>query len=270
MDDAKELAHQKRVYLADWLEGAKSIQAAVPNVQRQLDLAAWDEQALSDAPREVEDVICGSVAPLLEQDLETIHKALPELPRVELRQVYVSDATTSTSSMVIYHLASVAQSSHDSQIETWGYRHCKRYETLQGELGRETEVRGLLYTLKDKLGHEFDDAVSAYRMAQAGIGIQPNVGIAMRNVLEHYKGELMTRACDPNEQKVTWEQMADRLVTNPGVPRQRFLLQEKVWETLHARLTGIAKNRGQLDLPGLKTIFVEFVDHLYVTLSLAK
>ncbi len=270
MDDAKELAQQKRVYLQDWLNDAKSIQAAVPNVQKQLDLAIWDEQTLSDAPHEVENVISASVAPLLEQDLDTIHKALPELPRVELRQVYVSDATTSTSSTIIYHFASDARSSHDLQMEMWGDRHCKRYEALQSELGRENEVRNLLYGLKDTLGREFDDAVSACRMARVDIGTQPSAGIAMRNVLEGYKGELMARACHPNEQKVTWEQMADRLVGDQGVARQRFREQKCVWSTLHDGLTDLAKNRFQLAPGALTTIFTQFVDHLYITLSLAK
>jgi hypothetical protein len=270
MDNAKELARQKRVYLEGWLEGAKSIQKAVPNVRRQLDLAAWDENVLSEAPHELEMTISQSVVPLLEQDLETIHRVFPEPPKVDLDQVHISDVTASTTSMTIYRFAGDARSSRDSQIRMWGDRHCERYETLQGESRREDEVRSLLWNLKDAVGREFDTAASAYRMAQARTGTQANAGIAMRNVLEHYKGELMARTRHPNGQKATWEQMADRLVGDQGVARARFLEQKPVWDELHLHLTNLAKNRVQLECGALVAIFVRFVDHLYIVLSLAK
>jgi len=270
MDNAKKLAHDKRMYLEDWLEDAKSIQIIVPKVQRQLELAVWDEKALSDIPRGLESTVSKDVRPMLEQDLQTLHEALPKPARVDLDKLYISDVTTSTTSTTIYHFASDARQNGDSQIQMWGSQHCEQYETLQSELGREKEVRSLLHNLRTNLGLEFDEAASAYSMARAGTGTQRNAGIAMRNVLEHYKGELMARACHVNEQKVTWQQMADRLVRDQGTPRGRFMEQESTWGRLHRRLTGLAKNREQLDHAAVASIFTEFLDHLYIVLSLAK
>ncbi len=80
----------------------------------------------------------------------------------------------------------------------------------------------------------------------------------------------MARARRPDEQKVTWDQMADRLVGDQGVARKRFLEQKCVWDKLHESLSGLAKNRDQLDHRALRTTFTDFLDHLYVVLSLAR
>jgi hypothetical protein len=136
-------------------------------------------------------------------------------------------------------------------------------------LGRENVIRELVGKLKPGLVGEFDNAAAAYRASLAGTNSQTNAGIALRNVIEHYKGEIMNMARrHPKDQKVSWPQMAECFVGNVGVARQRFTQQETVWCDLQQRLSGLAKGRILLNQSELRTLYTEFIDHLYIVLSL--
>lgn len=268
MDDSNDprvLANQKKVYLQGWLDNAKSIQTVVPKVRQVLELSAWQASALADAPQEVPE----QVTTFLKEDLQMLRRELPELPKVAPTAVYLSDATTSTTSDVIYLAACDAQSNQDFKVRNWGTQQCQAYETLQGHLGRVKDVRALLSRLESSLATEFDEAVSAYERLLAGTDTQPGAAIAMRNVLEHYKGELMNLARQhPREQKPSWQEMAERLVAPDRIARDRFALQEVKWQDLQQRLSRTAKGHVFLIYADLKRTFAEFIDHLYIVLCL--
>jgi hypothetical protein len=267
--DPSKLANAKRVYLADWLRQSKSVQQAIPKVQQELELAKWEEEALSDIPNHVANIVPSDVTSSLAEDLDTLHQALPEIPKINVGTFDVSVATTSTTSTIIYQVTDDARHSDDPQVNSWGVRHSEKYETLQNQLGREGQVRNLLHNLNPNLALDFDDAVSEYRMVLTGTSIKANAGIALRNVIEHCKGEIMNLARqDKKEQKITWEQMSDRLVDDVGVARQRFQQQGKKWSDLQQRLSKLAKGHIQFDHSDLKSVFTEFLDHLYIVLSL--
>jgi hypothetical protein len=269
--DPAELANAKRVYLGDWLKQAKSVQEAVPRVQQQWELAKWEEDTICHVPNEAANILPGDVTSSLAEDLETVHEALPQIPQINVVTLCVSAATTSTTSARIYQVTEDARHSGDPHVHRWGATYSEQYEILQNQLGREQEVRSLLHNLNPKLGLEFDDAVSGYRAVLAGTSSQPEAGIALRNVIEHYKGKLMNLARQrPKEQKITWEDMSHRLVDNVGVARKRFQQQEKRWGDLQQRLSKLAKGHIQLDESELKGVFTEFLDHLYIVLSLLR
>jgi hypothetical protein len=268
--DPAKLANAKRVYLGDWLKQAKSVEEVVPKVQQQWELAKWEEDTLCHVPNQVPNILPGDVTSSLAEDLETVHEALPQIPQINVATLCVSAATTSTTSAIIYQATEDARHSGDAHVHSWGATYSEQYEILQNQLGRQQEVRSLLHNLNPKLGLEFDDAVSGYRAVLAGTSSQPKAGIALRNVMEHYKGELMNLARQrPKEQKITWEDMSHRLVDNVGVARKRFQQQEKGWGDLQQRLSKVAKGHIQLDESELKRVFTEVLDHLYIVLSLS-
>jgi hypothetical protein len=270
MCDPWKIAYEKKVYLTDWVNKAKSVQNAVPKVQEQLDLAAWEESVLCDIPEQEAKKVPADITTLLSQDLETVRRVLPKIPQIDLPLVCISTAATSTTSTVIYQVTESARHSDNHGLRKWGDLHSQAYEALQSRLGREEEVRNLLLKLTANLAKEFDDAASAYKAAAVNMSTLPNVGIAMRNVLEHFKGELMNLARRPHEQKIEWNQIAERLVEDIETARQRFMMQEVNWNDLHDRLTKLAKSRIRLDKADLVSIFTEFLDHLYIVLSLVR
>lgn len=269
MCDPAKLANAKRVYLGDWLKQAKSVQEAVPKVQQQWELAKWEEGTLSHVPNQPANIVPGDVTSSLAEDLETVRRTLPEITQTKLVTLDVSVATTSTTSARIYQVTDHARHSHDPHIRGWETKHSEQYESLQSQLGREQQVRSLLHDLKPNLALEFDNALSEYRALLVGISSHAKAGIALRNVIDHCKGEIMNLARQhPKEQKIGWEQMSERLVDNVGVVRQRFQQEGKKWSYLKQRLSKLAKGQKQLDDFELKGLFAEFLDHLYIVLSL--
>ena len=106
----------------------------------------------------------------------------------------MSVASTATTASDVFIIADFARSSNVKEVNDWGTRHAQEYESLQDDLGREAEVRELLCALKPELASEFTQAAGEVSKCLAGTSTQASAGIAMRNVLEHYKGELFDRA----------------------------------------------------------------------------
>jgi hypothetical protein len=269
MSDAKELSKEKKTYLQDWLNKAGPINEAVPKVKQQLELAIWEEKAFSEMPDRIANAIPANVTKHQKQDIMTLHKTLPSLPEIKNNLVCISDATAATTSNMIFQIIDDARHNQEQQIHEWGERHSTQYIQLQERLGREKEVRKYLLKIKGELATEFDKAISAYRREMAGIESKSEFGITMRNVLEHYKGEIMNQARQqPKEQKIEWHIMAERLVKNIMDSRQRFIEQGERWKNLHERLTKLAKGLIKFDQHDLESIFTESLEHMYIVLSL--
>jgi hypothetical protein len=81
MSDPRHLAEEKMAYLSRWLHDAKAIQAAVPKVQQQLELAEWEASTLSDAPRDALSPFSSELRMSLTEDLQTIKRALLPIPQ---------------------------------------------------------------------------------------------------------------------------------------------------------------------------------------------
>ena len=271
MNDPKSLANEKKSYLTDWLSNAKQINDAVPTVQKYLDLAKWEASTLSCAPNEILSQVSKELTVYFTEDLQVIKRVLGDIPQISISSISLSMAGTTNTASKIYAITDQSRCADELPIKEWGDRHSQEYEGLHTKLARESEVRDLLIKLKPSLGAEFDDAADAYRKAISGSGKQTEAGIAMRNVLEHYKGELMDKAKRyPKEQKVNWPDMAQRLVGDDMALRIRFLQQEEIWNELQQFLSRLAKGFYQYDIGQLKSTFIKLLDHIYIVLSLAR
>ncbi len=270
MSDPRKLASEKKTYIGNWLSQAKAIADAVPKVQQQLELASWETSALSAAPDEIITPLSGNLNSSLCQDLEIVKRALPQIPEIDLRFLSASTGSTAATAAYIYTITDQARWSVVVPISEWGSRHSNEYLALQDRLEREGEVLNLLSKLKPSLGNEFKQASNDVKKCLANNISQTSAGIAMRNVLEHFKGELFELARKhPREQKLNWTEIADQLVDH-GTPRDRFKIQEERWNYLQQRLSRLAKGHITIDKLDLKSIFAELIDHIYIILSLVQ
>jgi len=270
MDDPKKLVYEKKKYLSDWLRNAKTIADAVPKVQQQLDAATWESSALSDAPKEIiapwSEDLCSS----LRKDLNIIQRALQPIPEIDPKIVNASIGCLAGTTSEIYMSLNMARQSDVVPIREWGIHHSEEYLFLQFRFKREGEVLEILNKFCPSLGKEFELASNDFRKFLAGTGNRTSAGIAMRNVLERFKGELFDHARKHlREQKLGWNEIADRLM-DQGTSRDRFKRQGERWNSLQQRLSKLAKGRIGMDKEEVKSIFVELVDHLYITLTLAQ
>lgn len=268
MSDPRKLANEKKRHISNWLSQAKTIADAVPKVQQQLELASWETSALSDAPDEIITHLSGNLNSSLCQDLEIMKQALPQMPEIDLKILNASTGSMSVTAADVYKITDHARWSVVVLISEWGNRYSNEYLALQDRLEREGEVLNLLTKMKPSLGHEFKQASNDVKKCLANNISQISSGIAMRNVLEHFKGELFELARKHlREQKLNWSEIADRLVVS-GTLRDRFKIQEERWNHLQQRLSRLAKGHITIDNLELKSIFAELIDHIYISLSL--
>jgi hypothetical protein len=192
------------------------------------------------------------------------------MPGIDLKFLNASTGSMAVTAADVYAITDQARWSVVVPISEWGNRYSNEYLALQDRLKREGEVLNLLSKLKPSLGHEFKQASNDVKKCLANNISQISAGIAMRNVLEHFKGELFELARKhPREQKLNWSKIADRLVVS-GTLRDRFKIQEKRWNQLQQRLSKLAKCHITIDNLELKSIFAEFIDHIYISLSLVQ
>jgi len=123
--------------------------------------------------------------------------------------------------------------------------------------------------MKDKL---LETARQEYAAAISDIGERIAAGIAMRNVLEHYKGDLFVRARNHLGENMTWERMAERLTFGKvgGIEHKELINQEVEWNLLQRRLSDVAKGQKHGLVVDLQDIWTKLVDHLFTVLGIIK
>lgn len=267
-DELGKIAREKRQHLENWLACHKEASPAAPTVERAWELAKWEENALINAPAEV------CFDPVIERqmsnELTLWQSALPQMPQYnhdQIRQVYTSSFTSG--SAMYTQISKTSQQLQDPEIEQWSTQYTERYETIQHRHNRREEVLKLLGSLNPERVEEFEKACEACESVQGGWLSQEDAGIAMRNVLEHVKGDLWQVAKRPHEQKFKWPIMVDRLSkTGPGTHMYQTLLDEETkHRQLHTELTHVAKNMKSVSGRDVVVLMTRLQDHLFIVLS---
>lgn len=94
-----------------------------------------------------------------------------------------------------------------------------------------------------------------------------SAGIAMRNLLDHYKGKIYEAARKSPGENMTWEKMVKALTTFPPetIGYTTLLGEEATWSSLKSELSDVAKNRAH---GRIEVLNVLLLTHLFTVLSL--
>jgi hypothetical protein len=268
-DETKRLAKEKRDYVEQWLANFDKASAIAPSMRQVLEVEKWQYETIVNAPSAAIEIPSQQLNKELDQELQEWKVVLPPMPHYDVGNVNRAIAGTTVSILSLYTVVQDARQLPSEEVQSWSRHYATAYEDIQKLSERRTKVRDLLLTLNPARANEFDIAVKNYEEAIGGWREPESAEIAIRNVLEHYKGDLLEKA-KQKEQKVSWATMADRLSAEPmGTPaHQQLIDQEKIWNELHSTLTKIAKRLNvSADLIAVHT---KFLDHLFIVLSLIK
>ena len=123
----------------------KKAQAMAPIVQRHLEIAEWELNAVRTCPQEMKDKFLA-----FEQDfqdeLELIERALPLPPQCDEEYMSVSTVVSSSASSVVYGIVFEVRNIGSPEAIDYSDRSTM-YRHLQVSLHRPQEVRGLLKKL---------------------------------------------------------------------------------------------------------------------------
>jgi len=257
---------QKQEKLSTWLDNLKSAEEIAPIVNQQLEITQWEMGVISNAPLICHEVPYNHIKAAEDRDLESIDRYLPKIPQFSAQTVV--GMTPSTGADIYSYLGDPKHLLHDD-TKQWARKYRTQYQEIQTTQRRRDQVRQLLEALKPGLATEFDTAIRSYEGFIGGYKGAIDAGIALRNVLEHYKGELFKRAQKSWEQNIRWNEMAVRLTVDSSA-KDAVLDQKTKWDQLKQELSEIAKARQNISQEELKGIFTRLVDHIMVVLDLTK
>ena len=274
-DDKKEILktlEEDEKYLETWWKRSEKIQREAPRVQQQLENLRWQKEAVKGAPLPPGDPFPRQLINFTADDLSATRRSLPELPIINSAAIVNSVAGTVSTASMIYDRAFQAYRAEAFELRTWGNYFGTAYEEQQERQGREKQVHDLLDVLKPELAVNFDGAVNEYRILLGSRGrvSGESAGTKIRNIHSHYKGELMEVAQRRlRKQRVDWSEMAQCFIVD-SVARTRFESQEDRWRNIQDRLTSLAKSQKQYNESELKQLFTDWLDHLFIVLSLVE
>lgn len=257
--------------LEEWLDRVKTASQIAPVVKRAYEQKVWQTKAIESMPEAATEISHDDFFTYVSDELDYWRTYLPSMPEYNEQHLYTGGTISLMSTSSTYQFVARTADLDDPETQAWAQTYKAEYIDMQRKQARIEAVRRMLARLGTERVNEFDDAVRTCEYASTGWSDKRSAGIALRNILEHFKGDLFEKAIKrPTEQKLKWEDMASRLARGGqgGQACRALLKAEQEWKSLHVRLTDVAKNLKAGALTDLGVIFTEWVDHLYAVLSL--
>lgn len=271
-EELLKAAHERLTHLKEWLSRTKSAQEKVPDVQDMVERTQWEIQMLSDLPKEGQEFIPPGLIIGYERGNEHLLDNLPLPPKYYVSAVNSTASVTTSGSTDMYSIVSRAGEVEENEFQEWSGIHKASYRQIQEKQARFEKVKGFLQRLNPDRVEELETARKSYLTAVADVGESIAAGIAMRNLLEHFKGDLFEKARQRPKENITWERMADMLAINGvGSIEHSVLIKQKLeWSLLQHRLSDVAKGQKHGLVADLENIWVKLTDHLFTVLGIVE
>jgi len=259
-------------YFKEWLRRLKQAQDQIPIVQDLEERTEWEINTLNDLPEDAQEFFSLSLVDNYDITTEHLRESLPLPPEFNVLAVPSAAALSTSGSSSIYSAVSRAGEVDAEDIQKWSGIHTGLYREIQKKQTRFDKVKQQLQMLNANRVGELETARQEYAAAVSDVGERIAAGIAMRNVLDHFKGDLFERARDHLGENMTWEQMAERLTLGKvgGIEHKELINQEVEWRSLKVRLSDVAKGQKHGLVVDLQDIWTKLVDHLFTVLGIIK
>lgn len=270
-DDICKLAAENVQLRADWLKDANEIATAIPYVQKAMQWDVLCVEAFRTKPT-------GQSLPNTErlQNLLVLENTYLKGNQPKLPQAIMTCAVTGSG--VAYSVGTEAASlflsceqNGTTEVKVWATEQLSQFiEPLQ-----EDTYIALICSKLDRLypgsTKEFQDAMQTTRAVIAGASIDSSAGIAMRNVLESFNGNMreLGRKRSGNKNLSKWGDVA-RSVAKGGptsFEANQLAAKEKDWKQLHDDTTKVAKNDAKLTPADLEAAYFRWLGLLHSALS---
>jgi hypothetical protein len=270
---AKKIAESNRNSISDWLKKAVEVRKFEPFVRQAHDMLSWQCESFNKIPDNAPDIKPEAVESLYFSG-EVFLKRLPQITTQTDNDFSIAAVPATTipgSSMTFEYLNDIYSqiSPEDQKIilpQINSYKSLqeiqKRYESLKEKLGKlNPDVEKELETASRELQH--------YKNSTAGVFSPAS---AIRNVLQHFKGELLFKARKTEKETPNWDIMAERFVLETSLsPEYNILKNERYKHTgLYDKLSRILKGNKFVTPDELENLFIEVIDHMHTVLSLIK
>jgi len=257
-------------YLKEWLSRHNEETKMVPIVQDLVNRTEWEFQTLSEMPEDAVEFFSPEFVKEYADSTDFIKESLPLPPMFQITVGSSAASISSASSSKIYNVVTRAGEVDDDSLGKWSSKCTLQYRELQEKQKRIEKVKQKLNNLNPDRIKELEQAYQEYSEAKSNEDKRISAGIAMRNVLEHFKGDLYELARNHHGENMTWERMAEILSIGGvgSIEHKALKNQEEEWRSLERRLSGVAKGQKLGLIADLDDIWTRLLDHLYIVLGL--
>jgi len=260
-EEIRKLAAENAQIRADWLKGASEIVAGIPDVQKAMQWDVMCEEMIRSAPP---GYVLLNTERLQSQLVVENYYLKNNLPKIDIK-----NTTYATSGSAVAYSVGTEAASLLSGVATNGTTEIKVWATKQLEyFVQPLQEDPFIATISSKierlypgLTKEFQDAMQTVRSVLAGIN--SSAGIAMRNVLENLKGNMLylARQRSGNQKIREWEEAARVVAKGGGASFESNLLvaKEADWKQMFFDTTGLAKNNSKMKAPDLEAAYFRWL-----------
>lgn len=261
----------KRDHLREWVSRHKNAHDVLPYVQNNLELTEWEIQALTNPPKEANNICMPGLAGAINRDYDYVLGALPMMPEYDPNLLACSTAvSTSGTSNVCEYVIKIGDLG-TQEAQTYSNKHVSLYQNLQEKQQRPKEVRALLEKLRStQTLQRFDRALKTYTNTKVGTGDRTQAASEIRNMLCGIEGNLFELARKWTNENMTWDIMIQRLAKRgtAGAEYKTLCNYIPTHSELIDHLSCIAKDREGISPRNLDTVWAQVMNHIYTVLSL--
>ncbi len=265
-----EVSKERREYLKDWLAKIKKANERIPDIQDMVEQTEWDVDMFSNMPDGGEEFISPRLLIDYSKGNEFLKSNLPLPPHYTIQTVNITSSVITSGSTGAYTTILLGSEVNDPFINQWSKEYSISYRKIQEKQSRFEKVNQYLKKINADRIDELETSRNVYLATIAGVGKKIAAGIAMRNLLEHFKGDLFEKARLWPKENMTWKLMAGRLTVNgdESFDYEALIRQKSVWTSLHNVLSDVAKNKKQGKDIDLESVWVKLIDHLFIVLGI--
>lgn len=269
-EDIQKLASENAQMYSDWLKRANEVAAVIPAVQKAMQ---WDflcAQTFGATPAGQNLPNTERLFNQLAVENSYLKSNQPKLPEVMTFMGTGSALAYSVGTEAASLLSGYSQNG-TTEIKAWATQSLGQFTQPLQEDVFITVISSKLDRLYGGLTKEFQDAMQTTRAVLAGASINSSAGIAMRNVLENLKGNMLNaaRQRSGNKNLSKWEEAA-RAVAKGGATSfeaNQLVAKEGDWRRLWEETTGLAKNNSKMTLADLEAAYFRWLGLLHSSLS---
>jgi len=254
---------ETRNYLQAWQERLKKANEVVPAVQEAIEEFDWQIETLNQRPPESHAIATSQIDEQADIAYERITGILPQMPQYDPSiGIQINSIAAAGGTVSFLYIQQVNDMGTPGALD-YAKNAFTSYRVLQVSHSRPDRVRNLIVKKFPTVVSKFDSAKTTYLRCSAGIVPEHNSALEMRTVLDAIKGELFERARSLPKEKMTWEKMSERLVSDLN-RRATLLKQKDIRRTLYDDLSNVLKQR---EVRSIDILWMQTLDHLLVVLT---
>jgi hypothetical protein len=273
IDKAKQIVDSNADTLSGWLQKARKVREIEPYVQQAYEQTLWQRDALHLVPNDAPDLNASAVGSL-DNSKHVYERSLPLINDPSFQHTNPSsfNATVISGSSDIFRYISQNASNLQGEEKEKLNSQIGSYIVLQDKQNRVATVKFMLEKLDQRLVDEFELAEREFQHFKNSTAEIIAPAGALRNVLQHFKGQVFLRARNTPKETPNWTIMASRLVIIdfPSPEHSSLEKEEKTHGQLYGRLSDIFKGKLAATATDIENIFIEVTDHFFTVLSLIK